>query len=151
MTDKTTFLAGTTLPELLESSTLQDPVAFITRFESPLLMALGFLVSGSLRSGFDADHPRPNSMAYLLDADAGQAIWFSQATDVDSWTVVSISRPPGVPSCSSGLLSSLELQLVTRSTIQMPRIRKVVLRATDRRMGILANFQKSVVIEIHPG
>lgn len=42
MTDLTTFLAGTTLPELLESRGLEDPVAFITRFESAFLTMLGF-------------------------------------------------------------------------------------------------------------
>ncbi len=42
MTDLTTFLAGTSLPELLESRGLEDPVAFITRFESAFLTMLGF-------------------------------------------------------------------------------------------------------------
>ena len=51
-----------------------------------LLAALGFLISGSLTAGFDAGHPRPNSIAYYLDADTGKAVWFSQADGVDSWT-----------------------------------------------------------------
>ena len=42
MTDLTTYLAGTDLPELLESNALEDPVAFITRFESAFLTAIGF-------------------------------------------------------------------------------------------------------------
>lgn len=42
MTDKTTFEAGSTLPEILESAGLEDPVAFITRFTSALMTAIGF-------------------------------------------------------------------------------------------------------------
>lgn len=42
MTDKTTFLAGSTLPEIPESAALADPIAFLTKFASPFLLAIGF-------------------------------------------------------------------------------------------------------------
>jgi hypothetical protein len=51
-----------------------------------LLVCVGFLVAGSLTAGFDADHPRPNGMAYILNADTGQATWFSPSTQSDAWT-----------------------------------------------------------------
>jgi hypothetical protein len=51
-----------------------------------LLVAFGFLISGSLTVRFDAKHPRPTSIAYLIDGDSGKAVWFSQAAGVDSWT-----------------------------------------------------------------
>lgn len=49
------------------------------------LVALGFLVAGSLTSGFDADHPRPDDVLYGLNADSGQATWAS-AGPQDVWT-----------------------------------------------------------------
>jgi hypothetical protein len=51
-----------------------------------LLASLGFLIAGSLTAGFDAEHPRPTTMAYLLNADSGQATWFSPGSQVDTWT-----------------------------------------------------------------
>jgi hypothetical protein len=61
-----------------------------------LLVCVGFLVAGSLTAGFDAAHPRPNAMAYLLNADAGQATWFSPGTRTDAWTAqfFSAETPP---------------------------------------------------------
>jgi hypothetical protein len=62
-----------------------------------LLACVGFLVAGSLTAGFDAAHPRPNGMAYLLNADTGQATWFSPGTRTDVWTAqfYSVDAPPG--------------------------------------------------------
>jgi hypothetical protein len=51
-----------------------------------LLVCLGFLVAGSLTAGFDAAHPRPNGIAYMLNADTGQATWFSPGMQLDGWT-----------------------------------------------------------------
>jgi hypothetical protein len=51
-----------------------------------LLVCAGYLVAGSLTAGFDAEHPRPNGMAYILNADTGQATWFSPGTQLDAWT-----------------------------------------------------------------
>jgi len=66
MTDLTTFLAGSTLPELLESSGLEDPVAFITRFESSFLTALGF--PGSMATAETTHHQWAED---ALNPDAG--------------------------------------------------------------------------------
>lgn len=51
-----------------------------------LLVSLGFLIAGSLTAGFDAEHPQPSGMAYLLNADSGQATWFSPGPQLDRWT-----------------------------------------------------------------
>lgn len=37
-------------------------------------------------SGFDASHPRPNSIAYALDADTNKAVWVSIDPEPDNWT-----------------------------------------------------------------
>jgi hypothetical protein len=59
------------------------------------LASLGFLVAGSLTTGFDADHPRPNGMAYILNTDTGQAAWFSPGTQTDAWTEQFFFTQPG--------------------------------------------------------
>jgi hypothetical protein len=55
----------------------------------PLVAATGALILfgwGMATSGFDAEHPRPNSIAYELDADAGTARWVSVDPALDGWT-----------------------------------------------------------------
>ena len=37
-------------------------------------------------SGFSASQPRPDYVAYILDADSGQARWVSVGTRTDAWT-----------------------------------------------------------------
>jgi hypothetical protein len=49
-------------------------------------LGLGLLLAGSLTAGFDARHPRPNSILYALNADTGQAIWQSGDEEPDAWT-----------------------------------------------------------------
>jgi len=59
-----------------------------------VLICVAFLVAGSLTAGFDADHPRPNTVAYLLDADSGEATWFSGGPIQDDWTNQFFSTEP---------------------------------------------------------
>jgi hypothetical protein len=47
---------------------------------------LALIGVANLRSGFDAQHPRPNSIAYRLDADTGEALWLSADPAPDAWT-----------------------------------------------------------------
>lgn len=49
------------------------------------VVALACLLGGSLTAGFDAAHPRPNTIFYGLDADQGRAYWIGLA-DPDDWT-----------------------------------------------------------------
>jgi hypothetical protein len=44
------------------------------------------LVAGSLTARSTPARPRPNAVAYLLDADSGRATWFSGGTEQDDWT-----------------------------------------------------------------
>lgn len=37
-------------------------------------------------TGFDADHPRPSYLAYVLDADSGRATWVTHDADRSDWT-----------------------------------------------------------------
>jgi hypothetical protein len=50
------------------------------------VICAALLIAGSLTARATPDRPRPNAVAYLLDADAGEATWFSGGTEQDSWT-----------------------------------------------------------------
>jgi hypothetical protein len=50
------------------------------------LTGLAFLVFVTFSSGYSAQHPRPDTMLYQLNADTGQAIWASSDKKPDSWT-----------------------------------------------------------------
>ncbi len=45
-----------------------------------------FLAVGSLTSGFDTAHPRPNNLFYAVDGATGKAFWLSQDKALDAWT-----------------------------------------------------------------
>lgn len=49
------------------------------------LVCLVFLGVGQITSGFDAEHPKPNSVSYELDADTGEAVWISADRNLDEW------------------------------------------------------------------
>jgi MFS family permease len=49
-------------------------------------LGLGLLLFGSLTAGFDARHPKPNTILYALNTDTGQAIWESGDEAPDAWT-----------------------------------------------------------------
>jgi hypothetical protein len=48
--------------------------------------AVALLAWGMATSGFDAEHPKPNQIAYHLDGDAGVAEWVSFDRHLDDWT-----------------------------------------------------------------
>jgi MFS family permease len=49
-------------------------------------LGLGLLLVGSLTAGFDARHPKRNSILYALNTDIQQAIWASNDQVPDAWT-----------------------------------------------------------------
>jgi hypothetical protein len=68
------------------------------------LLAVVLVAWGNATSGFDAAHPRPNRIAYELDAGAGMARWVSPDHDLDAWTVQFF--PAGASRGADGLWSS---------------------------------------------
>jgi hypothetical protein len=50
------------------------------------LTALVLIVAASLSAGYDAKHPRQDTVLYDLNADTGKAIWASSDKSIDSWT-----------------------------------------------------------------
>jgi hypothetical protein len=55
---------------------------------------IGLLLTGVIRPDFDAAHPKPNSIFYGLDANAGTAIWASMDREPDEWSARFLSAQP---------------------------------------------------------
>jgi hypothetical protein len=53
---------------------------------APAVLSLGFISFGAFHSGYDALHPRPDSIAYWLNADTGKGSWISLDERPDGWT-----------------------------------------------------------------
>ncbi len=87
MTDKTTFLAGATLPEIPESAALADPIAFLTKFTSPFLLAIGF--PGTL---VIAENPHHEWNEEALNPDSAT---LADATLTDSATTINVTAGQG--------------------------------------------------------
>jgi len=51
-----------------------------------LLIALGFFVDAHINSGFAEGKAKPNSLAYVYDADKNTAIWTTYDLTLDEWT-----------------------------------------------------------------
>lgn len=51
-----------------------------------LLVAIAFLVAGSMTAGFNKERPKPNVVFYGLNADTGEAKWLSTDLLPDEWT-----------------------------------------------------------------
>jgi hypothetical protein len=49
-------------------------------------LSLSFISFGALHSGYDAMHPRPDSLAYWFNADTGKGSWISLDERPDGWT-----------------------------------------------------------------
>ena len=59
------------------------------------LAGMTFILAGGLTSGFDADHPKPDSVFYVLDTDKSKAIWASSDHAPDQWTSQFLSATAG--------------------------------------------------------
>jgi len=59
-----------------------------------LLFSFGFLITAHLHAKFSAEHPKPNSLLYVLDADSGKALWVSYDQKPDAWNKVFLTEKP---------------------------------------------------------
>lgn len=103
-------LAALPLPLVaLAGSLLAPQLEFLTprrRWQTPALLLAGSLLLvaiGLARSGFDADHPKLNSITYWLDADSGSARWIAlndsragrgTRGQLDEWTAQFLGSDP---------------------------------------------------------
>ncbi|RKH72930.1 M20/M25/M40 family metallo-hydrolase [Corallococcus aberystwythensis] len=59
-----------------------------------VLLGLGLLVSLAVGQRFDARHPRPTGLLYLVDADARSARWVSSDAVINDWTRAYLGSGP---------------------------------------------------------
>lgn len=95
-----TGLGGEPLPSLVVSVILTTILlAFLAPQLDPMIGGGNLRISaafalvgvvlfgwGAFHSGYDRKHPRPDTIAYWLDADTGRASWISLDERPDSWT-----------------------------------------------------------------
>jgi hypothetical protein len=62
--------------------------------KSAIGLTIAMILAGGLTAGFDANHPKPNSLFYGLNADTGKAIWASADSQTDEWTAQFLSTTP---------------------------------------------------------
>lgn len=79
---------------------LAEPIERIVTLDRMLLpgaclvAALVFIALGALRSGYDSEHPKPDSISYWLDGDAHKASWISFDEKPDDWTSQFLTTQP---------------------------------------------------------
>ena len=74
------LLLGLLSPLLgLVSSRRSVPLALLATFAACLLVA-------GVNAGFSQERPRPNTLSYAQQGDAGKAFWLSSDHDLDAWT-----------------------------------------------------------------
>jgi hypothetical protein len=62
--------------------------------EACALVSLAFILLGAWRSGYDAQHPKPDSISYWFDADSAKASWISFDEKSDDWTTQFLTSHP---------------------------------------------------------
>lgn len=62
-------------------------LAVMTRGIALISIAGGaiFLLVGALTSGFDVNHPQPDNLFYIQDAQSAQALWVSEDVSLNAW------------------------------------------------------------------
>lgn len=59
--------------------------------------AICFFIVAHLNSGFNEEHPKPNSLVYILDTDTNTAIWATNDHILDPWTKAYLTDSPDTP------------------------------------------------------
>lgn len=63
-----------------------------------LLLSVGFFVKAHQASGYGPGKAKPNSLVYLLDADANKAYWTTYDSQPDGWTKAYLGDKPAAAS-----------------------------------------------------
>jgi hypothetical protein len=59
-----------------------------------ICIGLGFIIAGSLTSGFNSGQPQPSTLIYCFNADTGHAVWASTDNQANGWTAQFLSQEP---------------------------------------------------------
>ena len=61
-----------------------------------ILVSIGFFIKAHQLSGYTNEKAKPNSLVYILDADANKANWATYDTNLDEWTKTYLGVKPTV-------------------------------------------------------
>jgi hypothetical protein len=92
------------------------------------MLLLGWM---SLTSGFDGEHPRPNHVAYELNADSGEARFVSLDPELDSWTSQFFPNDPATADYQ--IQPGTEVSVFSAPTTAVPLETAAVEVVTDMR------------------
>lgn len=60
------------------------------------IIAFGLFTAAHLKSGFNEERPKPNSLIYLYDADKNTAVWATYDKLLDDWTKSQLTDSPDI-------------------------------------------------------
>jgi Peptidase family M28 len=88
---------------------------------SALFLGLSALVGGAMTSGFDAEHPRQNTLFYVLNSSEQRGFWLSTDKQLDQWTSLFFGKAPEKHQMPALLGDSpAKMWIAPASTITLP-------------------------------
>ena len=83
-----------------------------------MLACLGALAVGAVTAPYDASHPKPVNLVYVLDADSGRATWATQTGRSNPWLAQYLTNQP-----ATGPLSGFTTSTAQYLTHPAPAVR----------------------------
>ena len=106
------------------------------------VLAIALLGWGVANAGFDDAHPRPNQIAYHLNADTGAAEWVSFDRNLDSWTKQFFPSDFSRSSYHSSLLGTRPAFVAAAPSVEVdaPQVQVLSDRTVDGARTIVLQF-----------
>jgi hypothetical protein len=98
-----------------------------------VLVAVGCALVGLSVDRFDADHPVPTRLAYVLDTDRDQAWWVSTETDPGTWTAPHVQDGDPLPDDYPYLTGALLTGPASAAALPAPTVEVLGERDADDR------------------
>jgi hypothetical protein len=93
------------------------------------------LGSGIALSGYSAEHPRPDSMVYSLNADDNTAVWISYDQTPDDWTRQFFGANPQGPHPMPDYLAGFARPLISAKAPALPLLPPLIENVEHRQEG----------------
>jgi hypothetical protein len=112
-------------------------------------IALCFFIVAHLNSGFSEEHPKPNSLVYILDADDNSAMWATNDHILDDWTKDYLTDSPDRPvTLNKDTLSSKYNSAFTYT--KKANIKPLKKPYIDKQLDTIINHIRHVKLFISP-
>jgi hypothetical protein len=95
-------------------------------------------------SGYSAEHPRPDSIAYSLNADDNTAVWISYDQKPDDWTRQFFGATKPAPHPLPTYLAGLARPLISASTSALPLQPPLIENVEHKQAGSLHRLKLRV-------